>query len=347
MLLVLDGLGWNAVAGARRRSCPSSPRWRAARSRPSCPSTTATALTSITTGLAPAQHGIVGYRMLVGGDVLNVLRWTVPGGGRPPDPFDVQRHTAFLGRAGPGRDRTEFRDTGFTQAHLRGGRFVGWHTTAGARRALRARDRGGRAVRVRVLPGRRHDRARVRLARRVSTRASSRPPTRSSASCSTRSRATPRCSSPPITARCISNRESWIEIPELARDDAPRWPATVASATCYARKGAARELLAAAREQLGDARVGVVARRAARRGAARHGRDRQRSPAASATSCSRRASRSRSSIPRCRTRRSCAPATAPSRPTRCSCPSSPPRRPRLTRLGAPTASLWRGSAYGA
>ena len=37
------------------------------------PSTTATALTSIATGLAPAQHGIVGYRMLVDDDVLNVL----------------------------------------------------------------------------------------------------------------------------------------------------------------------------------------------------------------------------------------------------------------------------------
>ena len=62
------------------------------------PSTTATALTSIATGLAPAQHGLVGYRMLVGGDVLNVLRWTMTGGVKGPDPFDVQRHTAFLGR---------------------------------------------------------------------------------------------------------------------------------------------------------------------------------------------------------------------------------------------------------
>ena len=57
----------------------------------------------------------------------------------------------------------------------------------------------------------------------------------------------------------------------------------------YARKGAARELLAAAREQLGDAGVGVVARGGARRGPARRRARRARSRAASATSCSRRA----------------------------------------------------------
>ncbi len=94
------------------------------------PSTTSTALTSITTGLAPAQHGIVGYRMLVGREVLNVLRWSTADGRRIPDPFDIQRHTAFMGRDVPAVTRAEFRTTGFTRAHLRGARFLGWHTTA-------------------------------------------------------------------------------------------------------------------------------------------------------------------------------------------------------------------------
>ena len=67
--------------------------------------------------------------MLVDGEVLNVLRWS-SGGGRPPDPFDVQRHTSFLGREVPVVTKIEFRTTGFTQAHLRGARFIGWHTTA-------------------------------------------------------------------------------------------------------------------------------------------------------------------------------------------------------------------------
>ena len=93
------------------------------------PSTTASALTSLATGLAPSQHGIVGFRMRVDDDVLNVLRWT-NGTRRAPDPFNVQRHTAFLGREVPVVTRTEFRNTGFTDAHLRGGRFVGWHAVS-------------------------------------------------------------------------------------------------------------------------------------------------------------------------------------------------------------------------
>ena len=98
---VLDGLGWNAIeepptVDADARGDGGRPDHdRASRRRPR-PRSRRSA-----TGLAPAQHGIVGYRMLVGRDVLNVLRWTVPSGGRPPDPFDVQRHTAFLGREVP------------------------------------------------------------------------------------------------------------------------------------------------------------------------------------------------------------------------------------------------------
>ena len=44
------------------------------------PSTTATALTSIATGLTPGEHGVVGYRVAVDHEVLNILRWTTPGG---------------------------------------------------------------------------------------------------------------------------------------------------------------------------------------------------------------------------------------------------------------------------
>jgi predicted AlkP superfamily pyrophosphatase or phosphodiesterase len=129
VLLVLDGLGWNAL----REHADVMPELTAMTGGPITtvlPATTATALTSITTGLAPAQHGVLGYRMLVGRDVLNVLRWTVADRHRPPDPFDVQRHTAFMGRPVPAITKSEFRTTGFTQAHLRGGRFIGWHTTS-------------------------------------------------------------------------------------------------------------------------------------------------------------------------------------------------------------------------
>ena len=39
------------------------------------PSTTSAALTSITTGLPPGEHGVVGYRVAVDNDVMNVLSW--------------------------------------------------------------------------------------------------------------------------------------------------------------------------------------------------------------------------------------------------------------------------------
>jgi Type I phosphodiesterase / nucleotide pyrophosphatase len=129
VLLLLDGLGWNAIA-EHRTIMPTLAAMEGGPITSVVPSTTAAALTSVATGLTPAQHGIVGYRMLVGRDVLNVLRWTVQNGARPPDPFDVQRHTAFLGREVPVITRSEFRSSGFTQAHLRGGRFIGWQTTA-------------------------------------------------------------------------------------------------------------------------------------------------------------------------------------------------------------------------
>src|SRR5437879_12878658 len=113
VLLVLDGLGWSAVQD-HAHLMPRLTGMDGAAITTVTPSTTATALTSIATGLAPAQHGVVGYRMLVDGDVLNVLRWTVRDGHRPPDPFDVQRHTAFLSREVPVITRAEFRTTGFT-----------------------------------------------------------------------------------------------------------------------------------------------------------------------------------------------------------------------------------------
>jgi hypothetical protein len=129
VLLVLDGLGWNAVQ-EHAGTMPTIAAMTGGPITTVVPSTTATALTSITTGLPPARHGLVGYRFLLGGAVLNVLRWESRNGNRPPDPFDVQRHPPFLGRDVPVVTRTEFRNSGFTQAHLRGSRFLGWQTTA-------------------------------------------------------------------------------------------------------------------------------------------------------------------------------------------------------------------------
>ena len=129
VLLVLDGFGWRAIEAARA-PLPELGALEGGPITTVVPSTTAAALTSIATGLTPARHGMIGYRMLVGGQVLDVLRWKVPEG-KAPDPGSVTLvDRAFCGRSVPTVVRAEFNRSGFTEAHMRGVRFVGWRTTA-------------------------------------------------------------------------------------------------------------------------------------------------------------------------------------------------------------------------
>lgn len=92
------------------------------------PTTTATALTSIATGLSPAEHGLIGYRIDVGGEILNVLRWRNERNDlrRSHPPRDVQPYSPFLGEAPPIISRTELETSAFSEAHLRGGKPFGW-----------------------------------------------------------------------------------------------------------------------------------------------------------------------------------------------------------------------------
>jgi len=131
VLLVLDGLGWNQLSA--RPAC--TPTLRSLEGGPIstvAPSTTAAALTSITTGMSPGAHGVIGYRMAVDGEVLNVLRWQASGrdarASIPPD--KVQVNEPFAGHRPPVVTRAEFRDTGFTQAHLDRTRMAGWRVTS-------------------------------------------------------------------------------------------------------------------------------------------------------------------------------------------------------------------------
>src|SRR3712207_4526911 len=80
VLLVLDGLGW-AQLQERPGLAPTLTAMTGGPATTVAPSTTATALTSITIGAPPATHGVVGYRVRAPGDaVLNVLRWRTPAG---------------------------------------------------------------------------------------------------------------------------------------------------------------------------------------------------------------------------------------------------------------------------
>ncbi len=132
VLVVVDGLGWNQFE-ARRSLMPELAAMEGGPIDSVAPTTTATALTSITTGLSPAEHGVIGYRMQVDEGVLNVLRWAVDGDDArntvPPE--DLQGVEPFLGLRPPVVTKAEFDTTGFTRAHLRHARLHGWRTPSG------------------------------------------------------------------------------------------------------------------------------------------------------------------------------------------------------------------------
>lgn len=131
VLLVLDGLGANQLA-ERRPLAPCLGELEGGTITTVAPSTTATALTSIATGLTPGEHGIVGYRFPVHGEMLNTLRWSTPGGDARTRiaPRDLQRVPAFLGASVPTVVRAEFATSGFSGAHLHGARHVGYRTVS-------------------------------------------------------------------------------------------------------------------------------------------------------------------------------------------------------------------------
>jgi len=128
VLLVIDGLGWDAL-GTHGSSVPTLAALEGRAITTVAPSTTAAALTSIATGVAPSEHGLIGYRVRIDGHVLNALSWQSDAR-RPPDPGLVQRREPFRGRDVPVVTKAAFRSTGFTEAHLRGSRLVGWRTVS-------------------------------------------------------------------------------------------------------------------------------------------------------------------------------------------------------------------------
>jgi hypothetical protein len=127
VLFVLDGLGWQMLQ-EHRGLLPNLSAMAGGPVTTAAPSTTSVALTSIATGMPPSRHGIVGYRMRVGGEVLNVLRW--PSSDRSPDPGRVQPQPPFGGRPVPVVTKSEFRNSPFTIAHLRGTAFTGWRVVS-------------------------------------------------------------------------------------------------------------------------------------------------------------------------------------------------------------------------
>lgn len=128
-VVLVDGLGVSALrprAGHARRLMAAAPGRRDVLDA-GFPSTTAAALATLTTGCAAGEHGLVSYSALdrVNDRVLNLLR----GWDAQADPRAWQPHpTVFESAAAAGVEPVvigaeRYRDTGFTDAVLRGARF--------------------------------------------------------------------------------------------------------------------------------------------------------------------------------------------------------------------------------
>ena len=126
VLLVLDGLGWHQLR-EHQQHAPMLASMQGKSITSVAPTTTVTALTSIATGLTPGEHGMMGYRIDLGGHVVQMLRWGDDKGDLratyPPDL--VQPCPPFMGAAVPVLSKAELEGSAFTEAHLRGSRPMG------------------------------------------------------------------------------------------------------------------------------------------------------------------------------------------------------------------------------
>ena len=151
LVLLVDGLGADQLrARAGHARVMSAAFTSKAVIESGFPTTTAAALASLTTGVAPGQHGLVGYTVLdpAHDRVVNQLS----GWDDKLDPLTWQGVPTLFEKAvaagveaiviGPDR----YRDSGFTHAVLRGARFIPAATIA---------DRMTRAIAELKAPGRR------------------------------------------------------------------------------------------------------------------------------------------------------------------------------------------------
>lgn len=127
VVVLVDGLGWTITHAARGHA-----RWlgrQLADARvitAGAPSTTATSITSLGTGLPAGQHGMVGYsfRTAAGQPVVNALTWDTD-----LDPAGFQPHPTVFERLGgvatANVSPARFEGSALTLSALRGARFVG------------------------------------------------------------------------------------------------------------------------------------------------------------------------------------------------------------------------------
>ncbi|EQD44983.1 type I phosphodiesterase/nucleotide pyrophosphatase, partial [mine drainage metagenome] len=144
LLLLVDGFGWFPFSAWSRRSRAGPARAWGDRARPITtvfPSTTVSALTSLSTGTTPAQHGIVGPNLYLPrlDAVVDVLRMArVESAGREElvdaawRPSDVSGAASLFrrGLVGTTVTRHAFARTGFNRILYDGAEFVGYATAS-------------------------------------------------------------------------------------------------------------------------------------------------------------------------------------------------------------------------
>lgn len=135
VLLVIDGLGWHQLRDRVSADASVAPTLASMQGGPIttiAPTTTVTALTSISTGATPGEHGLVGYRIDFAGHVVQMLRWADSKGDvrRRLAPRDVQPCPPFLGSSVPVLSKAEFDGTAFTESHLRDQRPLSWRAVS-------------------------------------------------------------------------------------------------------------------------------------------------------------------------------------------------------------------------
>jgi len=142
VVLLLDGLGWTAfLESAERTPGGAASRWsRHARPITSVfPTTTTVALTSLSTGASPGQHGVLGHRLYLPqfGTVVEILRMSPVGVAAPETlvgphwtPSAVSGVPSIFRRGVPGvaLSRERFEGTGFTRLIYDGAQFVPYST---------------------------------------------------------------------------------------------------------------------------------------------------------------------------------------------------------------------------
>jgi len=131
VVVLVDGLGWHLLDSSRDVAPYLSSLDSLEPLTSGVPSTTVTSLTSLGTGLAPGQHGVVGYTSRIPGTdrLLNALKWSAD-----VDPLTWQPYPSMFEQMGAAGarvatvNRASFEGTGLTVCSQRGAVYYGADT---------------------------------------------------------------------------------------------------------------------------------------------------------------------------------------------------------------------------